>query len=290
MSQHELFSVIESSIYMFGSHFENAQSGWKYQKAKHDLFELNYVIDGKQTLKLNDKDLIVNAGEAVIIAPGTIHQGNNFEKSSLKMFCFHFNISNLDFRSKIIKHIANMVFEKDSSVALASKKVSQNTVGCRHLNKNKAISEMKNEIVFLNYLITLEQDCNLMEQHNLPKYSEHEAQLAREVYDALGDFQNINLKFSDLCRNLNISATYGHRIFKKVYGITPYKYVEETRFSKSKMLLETEEKTVENIAYLLCFQSQASFSKQFKKWAGISPSEYRKQVQYEKHLANYLNY
>ena len=45
---------------------------------------------------------------------------------------------------------------------------------------------------------------------------------------------------------------------------------------------------VEDIALQLKFSSQASFSKQFKKWSGMTPSAFRKTQQRDHQSADYL--
>ncbi|MEN2361702.1 helix-turn-helix domain-containing protein [Levilactobacillus brevis] len=78
-------------------------------------------------------------------------------------------------------------------------------------------------------------------------------------------------------------------MFKRVYGITPSTYTKERRFSRAKVLLEIGEKSMADIAADLAFSSQASFSKQFKLWSGMTPSNFRQTQRRPQSQANYLN-
>jgi AraC-like DNA-binding protein len=77
---------------------------------------------------------------------------------------------------------------------------------------------------------------------------------------------------------LGISNGYGHRTFKKVYGVTPLHFIEEQKYRKAKLLLGSPEYSVEEIADLMGASSISNFSKQFKKWSGVTPSKYQRQI------------
>lgn len=52
--------------------------------------------------------------------------------------------------------------------------------------------------------------------------------------------------------------------------------IDEYVVHESKAMLDKTDKTVQEIAYELGFQSQSHFTKFFKKMEGITPSNYRK--------------
>jgi len=65
------------------------------------------------------------------------------------------------------------------------------------------------------------------------------------------------------------------RLFKSCYGITPHQYRTEKRIKLAKKLLSSNLTVIET-CYYIGFNSPNSFSATFKKYAGISPSEYKK--------------
>ena len=89
------------------------------------------------------------------------------------------------------------------------------------------------------------------------------------------------LKKYDVCalgKAIYKSPSQATRIFKKVYGITPYSYYTTLRTHKAKLLLETTDLSVRQIALALEFGDEHCFSTFFKKQTGISPSQYREAV------------
>ena len=71
--------------------------------------------------------------------------------------------------------------------------------------------------------------------------------------------------------------SYAHqcRVFKKCYGISPLKYINELRMTRIKGLLRNTVLPVSEIAAISGFENLGYFSRFFKRSAGVSPREYR---------------
>ena len=72
-----------------------------------------------------------------------------------------------------------------------------------------------------------------------------------------------------------ISETYFRRLFHKVYGISPLKYINSLRIARAKELINSGMHTISEVARLSGFNDEAYFSREFKKNTGVSPSEYK---------------
>lgn len=73
------------------------------------------------------------------------------------------------------------------------------------------------------------------------------------------------------------SPFHFHRVFKFVTGETLNEYVSRRRIEKSALDLLHKNTTATEIAYKYGFSEISSFSRAFKKFYGISPSEFKKQ-------------
>lgn len=85
--------------------------------------------------------------------------------------------------------------------------------------------------------------------------------------------EELNLEKCATITNLSVSQTI--RAFNKVYGATPYKYLNQQRFDAAKTLLRGSQLSIQDIAKQLGFADQYYFSSFFKKKCGKSPKEYR---------------
>lgn len=84
-----------------------------------------------------------------------------------------------------------------------------------------------------------------------------------------------NLNVSTIAYKMGISREHLHREFFKENGITPLKYLNNKRFEKLCLLLTTSN-TEKQIADMMGFPSLSDMIIFFKKFAGITPSQYRK--------------
>ena len=86
-----------------------------------------------------------------------------------------------------------------------------------------------------------------------------------------------NLSLTTVSEAAFYSPFHFHRVFKFVTGETLNEYITRQRIEKAAAtLLHTSIKSME-VAHLYGFSDSSSFSRAFKKYFGVSPSEFKKQ-------------
>jgi PAS domain S-box-containing protein len=93
------------------------------------------------------------------------------------------------------------------------------------------------------------------------------------------------IQISELADLIFLSVSQLDRKFKKLYQITPQKYILRVRINAACQLLTRTEKRVSEIALESGFYDQSYFTKQFVNLMGLSPSEYRKRFRQETEMA-----
>lgn len=84
-----------------------------------------------------------------------------------------------------------------------------------------------------------------------------------------------NIKISDIAQKFSFSQEHIIRVFKKIYGITPHRYILESKIRLGMIMLKMTDMCVDEIAEKLNFSDSHHFSTQFKKLMGYTPSLYR---------------
>ena len=74
-----------------------------------------------------------------------------------------------------------------------------------------------------------------------------------------------------------LSPNYLSKLFRKEMGVSLSEYIQGQRMARAKRLLLQTELSISQIAAETGYPSFAHFSKQFKKFVGMTPGEYRRQ-------------
>ena len=98
------------------------------------------------------------------------------------------------------------------------------------------------------------------------------------VRDLIDRAYSEQLDIPALARSANVSESYFSRSFKEAFGETPHQYLMSRRMERAKALLRRNELSVTEICLAVGFTSLGSFSTQFRRFVGMSPSAYREQA------------
>jgi AraC-like DNA-binding protein len=80
---------------------------------------------------------------------------------------------------------------------------------------------------------------------------------------------------SELARMCGMSTSTFARKIRLGYGVSPKKFLIQKRMEHAKKLLVESPYSVEGIAAELGYKEPGHFTRQFKKWVGVSPSVFR---------------
>ena len=75
---------------------------------------------------------------------------------------------------------------------------------------------------------------------------------------------------------MDLSTNYLCNLFSSSLGISIHQYIQREKVQVACNLLQHTDRSVSDIALYMGFQTQSNFAAIFKKWKGITPSEYRK--------------
>lgn len=83
------------------------------------------------------------------------------------------------------------------------------------------------------------------------------------------------LSESTVAEHCNISQSYFSRVFKQVCGVGFSEHVMRSRITKAMDLLAYSGDSVTGVAYDVGFQDPSYFSRVFKRYIGLTPSQYQ---------------
>lgn len=77
---------------------------------------------------------------------------------------------------------------------------------------------------------------------------------------------------------MGLSSSYLCRVFKEETGVNINTYINNLRMAKAVRLLEDKNYYIKEVAISVGFDDQLYFSRLFKKYYGVTPSQYRAAV------------
>ena len=97
------------------------------------------------------------------------------------------------------------------------------------------------------------------------------------LYYIDNNYQN-NIKLETIAPLFGYNSAYLGKLFTKVIGENFNSYIDHRRIEHSKKLLERQNIKVYEVSERVGYKNVDYFHKKFKKYVGISPAEYRKQL------------
>jgi AraC-like DNA-binding protein len=84
-----------------------------------------------------------------------------------------------------------------------------------------------------------------------------------------------DLAVEDLARAARLSPAHFSREFRRVFGETPYAYLQTRRLERAAAFLRETDRPVAEVCSAVGLRSASSFTRSFKRAFGLSPSTYR---------------
>lgn len=96
----------------------------------------------------------------------------------------------------------------------------------------------------------------------------------RRVREYLVEAYAENVSLDDLAKVANLSPYHLHRVFTREVGMPPHAFQTQVRISRAKILLN-ESKPLHVVAAETGFADQSHFTREFKRYVGLTPGAYR---------------
>ncbi|MTI47134.1 response regulator [Sporosalibacterium faouarense] len=204
------------------------------------------------------------------------------EKTMIKYFISR----DIDGAIKVLEEIFTwmIINYKDDIDKIKSKLIELLIVIKRNIPYKINESDYKEQIFIMKLLKTKEVNelmpnfSTYIKQMLLDINNNREKQLEGIIIEAIEFIKenyNKNVSLRDVAKNLNMSYHYFSKFFKESIGKNFVDYVTDIRMSKAKELLENEDYSIKAISFDIGYNDPNYFSKIFKKYFGMSPTEFR---------------
>ena len=109
-----------------------------------------------------------------------------------------------------------------------------------------------------------------------PDIIPHDKQFIAQIMEYMEqEMDNPDLSIDTFAEQLGMSRSIFYKKLKSITGLAPIDFIREIRIKRAMQLIEGEAYNFSQIAYMVGFSDPKYFSRCFKKYAGVSPSEYK---------------
>lgn len=164
-------------------------------------------------------------------------------------------------------------------LALSIQSLFENDYTCAKDKYKRIVSLVKSVagLETLNEVCTcfaelLDISCNMESENVTTEYNQNVQSMIKYIDD---NFENPALNQEMIAGELGLSSNYVGKQFKAAMGISVSKYLTEYRLKKSITYLNETELDIRTIMDKVGFANESNFYRQFKKYYGITPKEYR---------------
>jgi AraC family transcriptional regulator len=99
----------------------------------------------------------------------------------------------------------------------------------------------------------------------------------KRVVEFIEEHLSEEISLATLADLVNLSLFHFARAFKQSFGVPPHRYHSGRRMDRARSLLQTPALSVTQIGARIGFRETSSFTRAFRRFAGVTPTEYRRQ-------------
>ena len=235
----------------------------------HDFFELYYLEGGSRYMIIEGDIYAIEPGMFAIKAPYVMHHSFGSVDVPFKRIVLYFKSTEIESEA-LLNSLKNStgVYKPNSKDSAYIHNIL-NLI----LNEDQKNTLYKEEFMrcLLNMLLI-----NILRQNPNPEKHTNN-NLIGDIIDYIHNnyFEDITLKM--LSKSFFVSQYYLCREFKRITNRTLVQYINVTRISNAQRKIMETDKTITEISHLTGFSNITHFNRVFKKYSGMSPSQYRKE-------------
>ncbi len=239
----------------------------------HEAIELLYFTQGKAITACNLQEYEVKKGSIVLLNGNELHTGIISQFNSI-FYCIQFDP--IFFHNLIgDKYVLfQNIIEDEDCTKLLDKLIAAYTES----NELTRILETK-KIAYEFFILLTERYVKNVSGEEEYKKQFKKLDTFHHIINYLDQHYKEDLIIAELASHFNMSASYFAHFFKQYAQKSVIEYVNETRILHAKNLLEKEEVPISEIALRVGFSDINYFSRKFKAITGITPTEYKKNLQ-----------
>jgi AraC family L-rhamnose operon transcriptional activator RhaR len=255
----------------------------------HNFFELVYIISGTGKQCINRSTFNYHAGHMFLITPEDCH---SFDIATKTTFCFiRFNdqyiksnyrdadvsgknerVKKLEFILQNANHQPGCILRQPGDKALVKPMVD--SILREYVNRDLYNKELIEHLVNTLIIVVARNIAKILPEHVSEGTEERAVNILHYIHQHIFEPEKIRTEL--ISRHFGVSENYLGKYFKKQTGETLQQYVINYKLRMVENRLLHSEMRIGEIAAEMSFTDESHLNKLFKKYKGLTPSDFRK--------------
>ena len=248
--------------------YQESARDFYFRGERHTPYELTYVDKGELHNLVNGTDVVLDQGDLLIVNRGDWHMQYADEQVSFLTVTF-------DLTRDLLDRIAGKPLSLPSGARDPLKRFLSERTSDQGFSYDYMESLLK---IILIELLRADSAVQPVRTAALPSTARAENQIVDQALQIISQRSHQPPSLKELAASIHVSVPYLCRLFDTHVGIPPGQYITKIRLEECKVLLRQGELSMNAIAARMGFSSAQHFSRQFKHYCGLTPTEYTRSL------------
>lgn len=252
-------------------YFPNAKHHQRQRQKGSNQYILIYCVEGKGWIKIHKKLHHVSPNQFIIIPKDTPHKYGADQDIPWSIYWMHFD-------GTMAGNMYNKYSNSSPSAAVTVPFIDERLSLFKQIIDilNSGFNEEKIQyasLTSLNFLSTF-----IFSDLHITTDPQANDSLVDEIIHYLNENIHKSVNTDEIVDKFNYSPSYLFSLFKKKTGYSIIHFFNLMKIQKACEYLTFSDLSVKEICYKMGFQDPLYFSRLFKKYMGVAPTDYRKEL------------
>ena len=256
-----------NAIYRQGGYYApKLGTEWRYD-GNHSFCQnkFYFAVGGTFQITIDGVDYTARPGDWFFIPAGVLHKYHNFPNEPMEKYWMHFDI----YPSVDLLAPLHVQYRVDAS------RTPRVTELFREFAARCNSSEIYNRLRVKAIILELIAEYIRLAGKHTQIVSDGRDEEMRNILSYINENFRRNLSTEELAAVCHMHPTHFIRAFKLKMAQTPHQYITDIRMEYARQLLDRSDRTIMEIAEDAGFYDLAHFSRVFKRYFAMSPTQYR---------------
>lgn len=280
---------LENCIYidsLYTIHYFEYTNNFYFPGESHDFWEFICVDKGSVDICMNDTELTLRKGDIAFHQPGEFHKVSTYGQTAPNLVVISFQTQSplMDFFKDRVLKIDQRERALLATILIEARNLFSSPLDDPYLTE---MVKRKDALIGSEQLIKIYLEQFLI--HLIRRYSNENVQadypsikntvdIFKRVVEYMEENIGQHLAIEQICHDNMIGRTQLQKIFQQEAGTGIIDYFSKLKIDAAKHMIRDGRLNFTQISEQLGYSSIHYFSRQFKKLAGMTPSEYASSV------------